>query len=348
MRRLPIYLLIDASESMVGEPIQAVESGLAAMLGALRKDPYALETAYLSVVTFGTKAKQLVPLTELSQFQTPKLVLGSGTSLGAGLELLEKRIAAEVQKTTANDKGDYKPLVFLFTDGEPTDKWQTVADRFLHNRHLQMITIGCGADTNIDTLRRISELVIVGKEANEETYKAFFKWVSASVVTASQAIDQTGNDTKISLEKLPVGDDIKVVDENTPQQKIEPNRFVFLHCKCCKTKKFYLLNFSKNGKKAGGFFGLGSKDGYDGAGAFPLDDFEEIGKSGGVSVDAGLLGNPSPCPHCGGEIWAMCACGKTHCAQQIPQGKTVTLTCPWCDKTNTYGLGNFSVGGGGG
>lgn len=46
MRKLPIYFVLDTSESMVGEPIHAVEKGLVTMLSALRKDPYALEMAH--------------------------------------------------------------------------------------------------------------------------------------------------------------------------------------------------------------------------------------------------------------------------------------------------------------
>jgi uncharacterized protein YegL len=241
MRKLPIYFVIDTSESMVGEPLNAVEHGLATMLAALRKDPYALETAYLSVITFGTEAKQVVPLAELCQFQTPKLILGSGTSLGAALKLLEKRINAEVTKSTASVKGDYKPLAFLLTDGEPTDRWEDVADRFMKNRSIQLVAIGCGPDTNLNTLRRITELVITSTEANQETLTKFFKWVSASVATASQSADKTG-ESKISLEEFPQDDNIKIVDETTPQQKIESNRFVFFHNKCVKTKNSTFKN----------------------------------------------------------------------------------------------------------
>ncbi|MDR1962712.1 MAG: VWA domain-containing protein [Planctomycetaceae bacterium] len=346
MRKLPIYFVLDTSESMVGEPIKAVEQGMATMLAALRKDPYALETAYLSVITFGTAAKQIVPLTELSQFQAPKLVLGSGTSLGAALELLEKRIAVEVTKSTADVKGDYKPLVFLMTDGDPTDRWENVADRLMKNRSIQLIAIGCGPETNLVTLRRITELVIAGAEANQETLTKFFKWVSASVATASQSVDKTG-ESKISLEKFPQDDKIKVVDKTTPQQKIEPNRFVFLHNKCVKNKKFYIQKFAKSGEKGVGFLGLGKKELYKGAGAFPLDDFEQLEKGGGISVSAELLDTPDPCPYCSNKMWAMCVCGKTHCSPEIKSG-TITLTCPWCNQTATYGFGSFSVGGGGG
>lgn len=55
MRRLPIYFLVDVSESMVGEPIQQVQDGMRMIVQELRTDPYALETAYISVIIRKTK-----------------------------------------------------------------------------------------------------------------------------------------------------------------------------------------------------------------------------------------------------------------------------------------------------
>ena len=63
-RRLPVYLLLDCSGSMTGEPIEAVKQGMKALLMELRSDPQALETAYLSVITFASNAVQVCPLTE--------------------------------------------------------------------------------------------------------------------------------------------------------------------------------------------------------------------------------------------------------------------------------------------
>lgn len=42
---------------MRGEPIHSVNVGLQSMLSALRQDPYALESVYLSVITFDIDAK---------------------------------------------------------------------------------------------------------------------------------------------------------------------------------------------------------------------------------------------------------------------------------------------------
>ena len=81
MRRLPVYLLLDCSGSMSGEPIEAVKSGMQMLLSGLRQDPQALESAYLSVITFDSSAKQLVPLTDLASFQMPDIVASGTTAL---------------------------------------------------------------------------------------------------------------------------------------------------------------------------------------------------------------------------------------------------------------------------
>src|SRR3712207_876316 len=128
-RRLPVYLLIDCSESMAGEGFIAVNQGLAAMIGQLRSNPMALETAFISLITFASSAQQVVPLTDILKFQMPRLKMGSGTALGAGLRLWLQSMDRELVKTTAQQKGDYKPICFLLTDGEPTDDWESTADQ---------------------------------------------------------------------------------------------------------------------------------------------------------------------------------------------------------------------------
>lgn len=91
MRKLPVYLLLDTSGSMNGEPIEAVRNGMQTLLSALRQDPHAIESAWLSVITFSDAARQVTPLTELGQFQMPAISAGGTTSMGAALKLLAQR-----------------------------------------------------------------------------------------------------------------------------------------------------------------------------------------------------------------------------------------------------------------
>ena len=60
-RRLPVYILIDTSGSMKGEPIESVKVGLSDMIASLRLDPYALETACISIITYDKDVKQILP-----------------------------------------------------------------------------------------------------------------------------------------------------------------------------------------------------------------------------------------------------------------------------------------------
>lgn len=202
MRRLPVYLVLDTSGSMHGEAIEAVKNGVQVLISTLRQDPYALETAYLSVITFDSTAQQLVPLTELGSFQQPSILATGTTALGEALSLLSKRIDSEVAKTTTDQKGDWKPLVFLMTDGSPTDDWQKGLTE-LKKVKAGMI-VACAAGPNVDTsiLKQITEVVVQLDTADSATIKAFFKWVSASVSSGSQKVE-TGLGEAATLKDLP-------------------------------------------------------------------------------------------------------------------------------------------------
>lgn len=130
MRKLPVYLLLDTSGSMTGEPIEAVKNGVQVMISSLRQNPQAIETAFISIITFDSVAKQVIPLTDLASFQMVDIRATGTTCLGDALKVVSTCIDNEVSKTTAEQKGDWKPLVFIMTDGIPTDDWQSGLEEF--------------------------------------------------------------------------------------------------------------------------------------------------------------------------------------------------------------------------
>lgn len=202
MRRLPVYILLDTSGSMSGEPIEAVKTGVQSLVSSLRQDPYALETAFLSIITFDSSAKQIVPLTELPQFQMPTIEASGTTALGEALELVAKCRDQEVTKSTAEVKGDWKPLVFIMTDGEPTDDFNRGATEFKKRKWGMVIACGAGSGANMNILRNITEVTVQLDTADSSAFKAFFKWVSASVSASSKSVESAGKDLS-GLDQLP-------------------------------------------------------------------------------------------------------------------------------------------------
>ena len=202
MRRLPVYLLLDTSGSMYGEPIEAVKNGVQTLISTLRNDPYALETAYISVITFDSSAQQVTPLTELAAFQQPSITASGCTAMGGALELLSQKSDSEVTKTTNETKGDWRPLVFILTDGEPTDDLNKGLAEFKKRKFGMVVACAAGMGANTDTLKQITENVVQLDTADSESIKQYFKWVSASISTTSKSVESTGSEPN-SLSELP-------------------------------------------------------------------------------------------------------------------------------------------------
>lgn len=194
MRRLPVYLLLDTSGSMTGEPIEAVKNGVQMMVHSLRQNPQAIETAFVSIITFDSDAKQLIPLTDLASFQTVDLKAAGTTALGAALSLLADKLENEVTKTTLEQKGDWKPIVFIMTDGVPTDDWQAGFQKLKAVK--KGLIVGCAAGNNADdkVLKEISDQVVRLSNTDADSIGKFFQWVSASIATTSTKVEETGID----------------------------------------------------------------------------------------------------------------------------------------------------------
>ena len=195
MRRLPVYILLDTSGSMRGEPIHSVNVGLQSMLSALRQDPYALESVHLSVITFDLEGKVYLPLTPLDQVQIPDLDVPSAgaTFMGAALELLAQEVQQHVQKSTDDVKGDWRPLLFLMTDGSPSDvyAYQQMLPTIKQLNFATIVACAAGPKAKTESLLQLTNQVVVLDSMDSNSFASFFKWVSASVVAGSSSAGVT-------------------------------------------------------------------------------------------------------------------------------------------------------------
>lgn len=333
MRRLPVYLLLDCSESMIGDSLTAVQAGVEMMLRTLRSDPHALETVWISCITFDQEAKLAFPLSELTEVQAPRLVAKPGTALGAALHLCADRIETEVRKTTSERKGDWRPLVILLTDGQPTDSWKSALPRLgqkVRPRPANIYAVGCGEDVNTEMLLELTDIVLHMREMTEERFRKLFVWLTASVNEGSRAVEDQVS--AHNLQKLPA-EITKVEAESSPPWDGRQKQ-VMLFAKCQKSRKSYLMRYRW----------CHDRSTYLAVCAHPLHPENEGGREGlslpSVSSQE-LIGVPA-CPHCESKSAGRCdSCGGLFCID--PHG-TSTVICPHCG--NQLGLregGQFEV-----
>ena len=334
MRRLPIYFLVDVSESMVGEPIQQVQEGMRMIVQELRTDPYALETAFVSIIAFAGKTQILSPLTELYKFYPPVFPIGGGTSLGKAMETLMSDMDNSLVKTTEEQKGDWKPIVFLFTDGTPTDNPSSAFAKWnaKYRRKANLIAISIGDNVNTNLLGQITDNVLRLNETDENSFKAFFKWVTTSIKATSVSVtDMADDDVKLAPTS---GIELEKVDTSAPC--VVDENFAVLLAKCSNTKKTYLVKYAKRIKGLEGLEELGIKaTDFKLIGAFPVDEetYNSLseGKSNRNINTLSLRGVPT-CPCCGSQLGVVvCECGNLMCSD----GETTS--CPWCGMEGSLG-----------
>ena len=352
MRRLPIFFLVDVSESMVGDSLDQLEEAFRSIISTLRQDPYALETAHVSVIAFAGKTRTLLPLTELISFYPPELPVGGGTALGQALTHLMNEIDRQVVTTTVEAKGDWKPTIFLITDGHPTDDTGAAVTRWntSYRDRANLVAVSVGGQADHSVLTAISEDVIVFYDAAPDAFARFATWITMSIQTQSRSV-RAGKDERVSLSKAepdlltPIDDAPGLADGGT----VDPRFAVFVG-RCEKNKMPYVVKYERHHNDIYVddpiVARLLAQRPYMFKMVVPVRnsyfEFSEDAASVATVSSSELIGGPD-CPYCGAEFGlAVCACGKVHCVDV--DGEHV---CPWCSNIVLYGSSegeSFEIG----
>jgi len=344
MRRLPVFFVLDCSESMAGDNLKKMEDGLAMIVRDLRQDPHALETVYLSVIAFAGIARTIAPLIEVFSFYPPKLPIGGGTGLGAALREIMRQIDTQVVKTTPGQKGDWKPIVYLFTDGKPTDKVDTALSewRGKYAAKANLIAIALGKYADVVTLQKLTETVLIFEDQNEGDFKKFISWLSASVSSQSKSVND-GQDGNVQLSRLDNNVISLLKHGDTPSPPPSDKDCVVLTGRCQKSGKPYIMKYDRLVHIIPIKKESGASNHFELAGCYPVTEeyFEwSSPETANLKVNTDELCGTPGCPYCGNiTAFAMCGCGKLMCINGPG-----SATCPWCKSQVSFSLGGEDGG----
>jgi uncharacterized protein YegL len=185
--RCPVILLLDASASMSGQPIQELNRGVAAFKEDLLSDDQASLSVELAIVRFGGSVSLIQDFVTVEDFSPPTLTTDGSTPMGQAIEMaldtLEKRKALYKENSVLY----YRPWVFLVTDGAPTDNWQSATQRLRKaedSRQLSFFAVGVeGAE--FEVLKQIVSPERSPVQLNGLDFRSLFIWLSASMKRVS-------------------------------------------------------------------------------------------------------------------------------------------------------------------
>lgn len=151
------------------EPIKQIQNGMRSIIQELRTDPYALETVFVSVISFAEKAKIWMPLTSICDFNEIESIhcCNEKSDFKSALICLMSDIDRSVVKTTTEQKGDWRPIIFLFTnsynweDADIINHWD---EKF--KKRSKLIVVLSGDSTVSGEFCSISDTVVQFKNIN--------------------------------------------------------------------------------------------------------------------------------------------------------------------------------------
>lgn len=206
-KHIACVVLVDISGSMSRDgAIDELNQGLQAFKQALQEDAMACGCTDVSLISFGTEVRELVPFCPAADFQPPYLSAGGLTAMNEAI--ITGLDSIDLRKTEYKNVGVpyWRPWIFLLTDGIPTDdELHTAAlDRLrdaVDRKKITFFPMGIGAGADIPYLKQYTKdgagAVL---KASKDNFKEAFVWLSNSMSVISNSNPST---TSLELPPLP-------------------------------------------------------------------------------------------------------------------------------------------------
>ena len=187
--RCPCILLLDTSGSMAGKAIEQLNAGLVAFHDSLQQDKLASLRVEIAMITFGSQATLVQDFVTADQFSPPVLSAGGSTPMGAAINLALDKLEERKQLYKKTGTPYFRPWVFLITDGEPTDEWQTAAQRVQDSESRKAVAFfAVGVEkADMNKLAQIAPRERPPKPLIGLEFKTLFIWLSKSLTNVSHS-----------------------------------------------------------------------------------------------------------------------------------------------------------------
>ncbi|MDR2783644.1 MAG: VWA domain-containing protein [Treponema sp.] len=218
-RTMVLFFVIDTSGSMDGKKIGAVNTAIDEVIPALKElsDENADAQIKIAAMEFSNGAQWITangPV-EADQFYWNYLEAGGVTDFGAACRALNEKLSTKGFMREAT--GSFAPAIFLMSDGDPTDDWQSGLNILKQNNWFKAgvkVAVAIGDDVNKEVLKAFTgTMEAVLENRNAAMLKKMIKFVS---VRASQVASKSSN---VSDSSEDTGDEQKQEELNASLQE---------------------------------------------------------------------------------------------------------------------------------
>lgn len=191
-RTMTLFFVVDTSSSMAGTKIGAVNTAIREVLPELSdlSAENADASIQLACLNFASECSWLITPSPVDGLCWTDLVADGMTNMGAAFDELNSKLSRHefLQSST----GCFAPVIFLMSDGYPTDEYRSALNHLKENKWFQYairVAVAIGEDADQNVLAEFTgnpELVLTAH--TPEALKAMIRFVS---VTSSKIGSQS-------------------------------------------------------------------------------------------------------------------------------------------------------------
>ena len=197
---LPTYILIDTSSSM--KPSQdTLNETVESLYDELIMSPRICDFAAISIITFSTDAHVVLGMTDIQRLTAlPQLECAGVTNFNRAFQTVRSCIDRDVDQLNAAGREVLRPVVFVLTDGQPTDDaghitqaWRQDYDRLVDRswrRHPNIVPFGFGGAT-VDVLKDMATIngaaFLARDPSKSDALRKIFATLLSTLVASAQS-----------------------------------------------------------------------------------------------------------------------------------------------------------------